>query len=156
MPSHQIQLWGFRNCMLLDNVFMFSSWLIYTVLSSRCGAVLPPRIRIPKIFCQKDLNITFMCNISEPVKYPWDSLKDGWICLFCCSTSPLPDASFTLNTPGWSSVLHFQANCSFSGLFYPDPDSEYVTWNRAIKNLHYCGRGDIFRAVDRLESMKSK
>lgn len=31
-----------------------------------------------------------------------------------------------------------------------------MTWNEAIKNLHHRGQGDVFRAVTRLESVKSK
>lgn len=53
-------------------------------------------------------------------------------------------------------MLPFQANSSVGGLFYSDPEAEYVTWNRAVKNLHHCGQGDIFRALDQLEFVKSK
>lgn len=31
-----------------------------------------------------------------------------------------------------------------------------MTWNKAIKNLHHRGQGDVFRAVIRLEFVKSK
>lgn len=31
-----------------------------------------------------------------------------------------------------------------------------MTWNEAIKNLHHRGQGDVFRAVTRLEFVKSK
>lgn len=101
-----------------------------------------------------------MCDISGSVKCLQgliDSSEGGWLRPSCWSTSPHPDASFTLNVLGWSSTYSPLSQTAVSvHCLCPERQVQHVTRNDVIKNLHHCGQRDMLRAVTRLEFVKRK